>query len=256
MIGACAVIKNEQRYLKEWLDYHFSIGIEHIWLFEDYASDSHSDIVKEYGDKVTLLPFSITGAAEGNPLRQCTVYTWLCHEYEGKMDWCAFIDIDEYIVLEDGLTLAKLCSKFKHSKFNGFALYWKMFNANGYVKRPDGNIRDAYTQVTDSCVSTNPLIDFGYKSIVNMNKHIDSWKICHTPGNVCDINGRRVDIRASKNIKCVDGAYIAHYFTKSWEDWRERMKKGNVLVKNRNVDMFFRMNPDMEYLREELIKDL
>ena len=255
MIGICAVIKNEHLSLKEWLDYHFSIGIDHVWLFEDYTSDSHADIVKGYGDKVTLLPFSITGAVEGNLLRQCAVYEWFCHEYEGKMDWCAFIDVDEFIVIENGMTLAELCDKFKDSSFNGFGLYWKMYNANGHIKRPEGNVRDNYTQTTDYHVK-NAVVRWVYKTIVNMHKHIERWPVCHSPGNVCDIEGNRIDIRAMKNTFITEGAYLAHYFTKSWEDWLLRIKRGNIMAKNRNISMFFSMNPDMAHLKENLLRDV
>lgn len=54
----CTCIKDEQAYLKEWLDYHLSLGFDHIYLYEDDGSKPHNDIVKDYNN-VTLLPMRI-----------------------------------------------------------------------------------------------------------------------------------------------------------------------------------------------------
>jgi hypothetical protein len=40
------IIKDEQNYLDEWLDYHLNLGIDEIFLYEDYGSLSHSIITK------------------------------------------------------------------------------------------------------------------------------------------------------------------------------------------------------------------
>jgi hypothetical protein len=44
----CAIIKDEQRFLKEWLDYHLKLGFEDIHLIEDLNSKPHDSIVKDY----------------------------------------------------------------------------------------------------------------------------------------------------------------------------------------------------------------
>lgn len=256
MIGICSVIKNEHRYLKEWLDYHFSIGIEHIWLFEDYGSQSHSDIIKEYSDKVTLFPFSITGAIEGDTSRQCVVYEWFCREYKDKMDWCAFIDIDEFIVLEEGWDLDTLCKQFKNASLNGFVLYWKLFDANGHIKCPEGKVRDCYTHPTDLLPVPNKDLCICYKTVCNMHKDIAIWINCHATQKICDTLGNHVDINMRKNTRIFDRAYLAHYFTKSWEDWEKRLSRGNIAAVNRNVDMFFHINPDMLPMKEKLISEV
>ena len=49
------IIKNEHEYLKEWIDYHLALDIDHLFIFEDTDSDSHKAITDNYPqDKVTL----------------------------------------------------------------------------------------------------------------------------------------------------------------------------------------------------------
>jgi hypothetical protein len=50
----CVLIKNEHDYLKEWVDYHLNLGIDEIFLFEDYDSLSHSQIINPYKEKVHI----------------------------------------------------------------------------------------------------------------------------------------------------------------------------------------------------------
>ncbi len=44
----CAIIKDEHKYLKEWIDYHLNLGFSKIFLFEDYGSKSHASITESY----------------------------------------------------------------------------------------------------------------------------------------------------------------------------------------------------------------
>ena len=42
----CVIIKDEQEYLDEWISHHLKLGIDEIFLYEDYGSMSHSPITK------------------------------------------------------------------------------------------------------------------------------------------------------------------------------------------------------------------
>ena len=47
-----AMIKDAQRYLKEWLDYHFALGFDHIYLIEDFTSSDHTEFLRPWGDRI------------------------------------------------------------------------------------------------------------------------------------------------------------------------------------------------------------
>ena len=56
-ISLCLIFKNEAPFLKEWLDYHLAIGIDHFYLYNNNSDDNYMVIVKPYVDKgiVTLI---------------------------------------------------------------------------------------------------------------------------------------------------------------------------------------------------------
>jgi hypothetical protein len=75
---------------------------------------------------------------------QRALYKKLLNDFksEGKYDWVAFIDVDEFIMFDDDYDLEKLCSEFLDC--TGIWLAWKMYNANGHIKRPVGSVIENY----------------------------------------------------------------------------------------------------------------
>lgn len=238
----CAIIKNEHLYLKEWLDYHLSLGFSEVYLFEDYGSESHMDIVKDY-PMVHLFPLCVSGMKEGNPNRQNDLYPWFCKIYKDQMDWCAFIDIDEFIVFEEGYTLESFLSEFQDLSFDGVTLYWKMYNANGHIERPKGTVFENYTTIGDPY--PEKWTRFFYKTIVNMHREVYHWINTHKPNNTCNTEFNRFDVRLWVNKKTFRKAWINHYFTKSVEDYMVRLNRGNITKNLRGWELFFNENPDM-----------
>ena len=56
-ICVCSIIKDEEKYLEEWINHNIKLGIDSIFLYEDYNSKSHYDICKKY-DNVILSSIS------------------------------------------------------------------------------------------------------------------------------------------------------------------------------------------------------
>jgi hypothetical protein len=44
----CTCIKDENDYLKEWIDWNLKAGFDHIYLYEDNGSKSHKSITDLY----------------------------------------------------------------------------------------------------------------------------------------------------------------------------------------------------------------
>ena len=106
----CTQIKNEQRYLKEWIDYHLNIGIDEIYLFEDYGSKDHSEIVRDYQNVhlATLRDYDIKDY-HNTTNQQKLISTFLKECKKNNLcDWLAFIDVDEFITFDKGYDLNKI----------------------------------------------------------------------------------------------------------------------------------------------------
>lgn len=246
------MIKNERLYLKEWIDYHLKLGFDAIFIFEDYRSESHEDIVKDY-DNVYLDKIEKTGIHDyksNETTTQIKLFKYFLYKLKNEKiyDWCLYIDVDEFLVMDDGITLEKLCLDYQ--EYTGLILSWKMFNANKHIKRPIGNVMDNYTKSINVIIDgDNNFTRYNKKSFVNVHKA----KTFFT--NHCIEDG--VDIEMSHNVdnKIIHHtAWINHYFTKSFEDYCYRMQiRGNMGNNNRTYDQFFEVNPELYGKKRELI---
>src|ERR1700690_1902919 len=55
--SVCALIKNEAKYLKEWLEYHLLIGVDHFYLYDIGSTDHYMKVLMPYFEKkqITLV---------------------------------------------------------------------------------------------------------------------------------------------------------------------------------------------------------
>lgn len=244
----CTCIKDENNYLSEWIEWHLGLGFEHIYLFEDYGSRSHRDITDRYNN-VTLLSIDVA-KDEINTVekRQRKVYSYSLKAYKDQYDWIAFIDADEFVEFEEGYNLEKLLSE--HSEYPGIILSWRLYGANGRVSKPTGGLVESHPEPDDS-------IDYGklwygaewsVKSFANLRKS-PVVKHIHLIEGAVNMNGGN-----TPEYKIFHKAWIRHYYTKSWEEWCDRIfQRGDLCNGNRLLAQFFDVNPGMEHLREELI---
>lgn len=245
----CAIIKDEHRYLKEWIDYHLGIGFSHIYLFEDYGSKSHEEIVRG-NERVTLKTLSDVGIGEERwgdgkaCMRQQTLYDFAIKEYKGHVDWLALIDADEFVEFEEGYCLEKLLKEFNDK--SGLFLYWKVITASGNVKYEDKPVRERFTKIgppldNDTC--------WQLKSFVNLNVNTNGMISIHECSGLWNTMGI-----CTPRIVCHRKAWLNHYFTKSWEEWCYRfIKRGESSWGHRQLHDFFRMNPDMLERKYEMM---
>lgn len=239
----CAILKNEHQYLDEWIRHHLDIGFDEIYLYEDFGSKSHEIITNNYSNvHLTRLSEIFDEIKHLHGDKQNALYIYFYQNYKNVFDYTAFIDIDEFIMFEDGYGLQALLNEYQD--YNGIFLFWKMYNANGIIDNPKSNVVTTYTTLSEDDNHDN---GWKYKSIVNMNR--DSYFIsCHeiAGGITTDHSSSKYDITYSK-------AWINHYFTKSWEEWCYRfIGKENTGLNRRNLEEFFVYNKDMLPIKTKL----
>ena len=91
----CAIAKLENQYLLEWADYYLALGFSciHIYDNNDVDGERVADVFQnaEYDSKV------IVHDVRGLKYIQKKIYQD-CYDNE-EFDWCAFIDLDEFVHL-------------------------------------------------------------------------------------------------------------------------------------------------------------
>jgi FkbM family methyltransferase len=173
------------------------------------------------------------------------LYNWFGDTYQTNYDWVAFIDLDEFMVFGDGYDLNRICSEFE--PYPAVLINWRMIGASGHITRPK-NVIDSYTEVVNFLPQ-----DYGwcYKSFCNLNKWKGMLHLHKANGAVNTNHGLDVNDISWEKVA------LNHYFTKSWEDWCDRIfNRGGTLNGHRTLDLFFDCNPSMKHLKDGLISEV
>ena len=110
VVAICAILKDEHQYLKEWIDYHLSVGIDCIYLYEDITSITHKDIVKDY-DNVYLQSMGDFIDMKHCLEKQRDTYIKFTNTYKDTIDYTFFIDIDEFVTFAEDYTMGDLINQ-------------------------------------------------------------------------------------------------------------------------------------------------
>lgn len=139
-VSLCLLFKNEAPYLKEWLEYHLMIGVEHFYLYNNNSVDDFEEILYPYIQQgmVTLIEWP-------KLYSQVEAYQNCYKARKEESHWIGFIDADEFINIsyEQG-TIIKFLSKYK--RYPSVTLFWKIFGTSGVMKEdPSKLVVENYT---------------------------------------------------------------------------------------------------------------
>lgn len=141
-IAACLMFQNESFFLKEWIEYHLMIGVEHFYLFDNGSTDNYLDILDPYLETgvVDLYHYPFVGY---NQEEHNSVQTWIyCNALamaHGKVKWLAIIDADEFIVpTEKKESLLDILNRY--DDYGGLYIDYLMFGTSHVDRIPKGKL--------------------------------------------------------------------------------------------------------------------
>lgn len=232
-VSLCLIFKDEGKFLKEWLDYHLTIGVDHFYLYDNNSTDNFMSVVRPYIERglVTLIDWPYQQA-------QVKCYKHCLETFCNETKWLGYIDADEFICPKYASTIKEwLCH---YSKFPAIVIDWLQFGTNGYVEHDySKNVIEQYFSCWD---------DFWMgKSFVNTRYKISNWHtqyFHHHSYVYYSILGLRLSMPAVNQFGfiCPMGhswgggkdrvknatIQINHYYTKAWNVYKEKMQRPDV----------------------------
>lgn len=121
-LSICAIFKNEARYLKEWIEYHRIVGVDHFYLYNNNSYDRYWNVLKPYVAEgiVTLIawPDYLRNLREENSFLWALGTQIPAYENAVRVKalpetkWLAFIDIGEFLIPASTRTLTEMLEKY------------------------------------------------------------------------------------------------------------------------------------------------
>ena len=137
-LAVCAVFQNEDFFLREWLEFHKIVGVQHFYLYNNLSTDRSLEILQPYIDKgeVELFdwPIPLRNQAEYVTLLQLPVFNDCLHRARDHAKWVAFIDLDEFLFPLEADNLVDFLSDYE--QFGGVVVNWQIYGTSFVDKLP------------------------------------------------------------------------------------------------------------------------
>lgn len=144
-LSIAAIFQNEGRFMKEWIDYHMRVGVEHFWLYNNNSEDDYLSILEPYIKNGTVELFEWPSVQQKNDWDhhcfdvQIRAYNDALDRARKKSKWLALIDLDEYIVPVCEESIPEVLEK--HFSFvSGLCVNWQFYGTSHVWKVPKGKM--------------------------------------------------------------------------------------------------------------------
>jgi len=139
---ACA--RWEEADALEWLDYHRSIGIDHVYL---YSNDDDPDTLRDAIEPHLLgtRPFVTYRHWEPGKGSQAHMYSHFLSHHRSETEWLCFLDIDEFLVIKPHNDLPRFMAPLE-IHFDAVYFNWIVYGACGRATRQPGSVLRCLTR--------------------------------------------------------------------------------------------------------------
>ncbi len=166
-LGIVTMFRDEANYLKEWIEYHRMLGVDHFLLYNDRSQDNWSEVLEPYinSNLVEVISWDKNESTPLFPVWQIMAYKDGLRRSEGNTKWLAFIDIDEFILPKKNKTILECLNQYFPSA-SGVYICWRNFGTGGVYLAPDEPILTQLTSCSDPFHPSNA----SGKSIVKVDE--------------------------------------------------------------------------------------
>lgn len=243
-ITACLLIKDEGRYLAEWLAWHVGIGIEHFYIYDNGSTIPVEEFIpEEYQDMVTVVDFP-----PPQKETQVDAYADCIRRFGGETKWMAFLDTDEFLRVVDGSPLLEFLADYPEA--DAVLAKWVVYNANGQMEDTGEPVRERFTQTCEFPENMPQC-----KSIVRMGRvtTMGAHGPIATECSLWVVNENHERVRRGGGELPGEKIVVDHYFTRSYAEWKEKMARGSCCPHySRPNEFFVQLNPDLAEAVEQL----
>jgi hypothetical protein len=117
------IAKNEDHYIKEWIDYHIKLEFDHVFVYANdwkYSTDNNKVSIYEYN-----------GFA-----KQLEAYNDFVKTKSNGYNWAAFFDVDEFLVLKKHNHVKSFLQDY--NDYAAIGINWALFGDSGHKSVVNG----------------------------------------------------------------------------------------------------------------------
>lgn len=214
-VAVCAIMKNNFKYIREWIDHYLSLGVDTIIIYDNNDIDDKRKIPETPAGKVIVINVRGVWNAQLPAFNECY------KKFNQNFDWIGFFDSDEYLILNKWRNVKEMLHEFDENDL--LAIEWLNYDDMGVIKRNE--------RITVNKFFTRPAKKwnefFHYKQFIRSGfNDIDIHQhsvIVRNPSNVVRTNvvHERIGVEDYISKTFHDDAFIKHVLTKTLTEYIE-----------------------------------
>lgn len=249
-LSIVAIFHNEGSFLKEWIEFHRLVGVQHFYLYNNLSTDNFYDVLAPYlqSGEVDLIDWPYEYPHGNLKLWgqiQLNSYNHAINHVKEETKWLAIIDIDEFLVPVQNENLVQLLSDYENDKVGGLCVNWQMYGTSFVPKIPENKLLIEMLVLkadANSSVNTHVKTIVRPERVLKPNIHRCSYQ---TP--FVGINSNGEVTKGSHQEVLIDKILINHYWTRD-QDYFMNIKIPSRKKRGRGVDVeFYEKNYNQQY---------
>ena len=252
-ICICTLGKEENRYIKEFVEYYKNYGVDKIYLYDnnDINGERFETVIGNYVENKFVEIINWRGV-QGNS----TYYGIMnsCYQnFHNEYDWLIFYELDEFLFLKNYKNVKLFLVDKKFDKCQSIQLNWVHMSDNNNILYENKSLHDRFPKVGKNIVKgkynkicyVKTIIRGHLNNISITQNHILSENL-----NACNGFGEKPKLkRIIQSLKPdYEFYFIKHYYGKSIQEFVEKINRGDLLRGNKNqviewaIEKFFYIN--------------
>ena len=240
-IALCGIVKNEVRSIVEWLAHHKALGFTDFVIYDNESTDGTEKILQALDDAGELIRLEWPHSMGERPQRAAYEHM----RKNATVDWIAFFDADEFLLLRRDRTIADFLARFD-DEVSAVSISWVVFNSGGQDRYRAAPVIERFTESLERGAPYNRSM----KGIARRER------LAGIGIHRQDISEGRYVTPTGKDALFVTGqimrkheprvAVLHHYMVKSLEEYEEKRNRGHANSHNpqRKLDKLVNRFPE------------
>lgn len=230
----CAIARDEDDYLDEWIGFHLGLGFDRIVIYDHGSATPIGPRARaRWGAAVEVRRWRPPPAKAPQGL----AYADALRRHGPGAEWMLFLDLDEFLNLKRHRSVAAFAADY--AAFDAVALNWRVFGSAG-LAAPDGRgVLDRFTRAAPADFEPNAHVKtlFRPRSVLRAGVH-SPW--LREGARLVNTRGRRLDPtpEALRPDPGYEAAQVNHYFTKSRAEFAAKLARGRADVPPTSPERF------------------
>lgn len=222
LLAFVACFRDENPYLREWLEYHLLVGVGHFYLYDHAGDPEARRLLEPYvrEGRVTLHDWSrFPRPTWWGRYANHRAYAHCARTYGPRCAWLLKIDLDEFLFPSAGDDVRGPIERLDRGRVRGLRIPRVNFGWCGHRTRPPGLVIESYTR--------REARHSNHKDLANAADLSGNW----TCNSAHWWRYRpRTWLKAYVREERVEGLRINHYYTKSLEEYLRRQNHSRSRV--------------------------